>query len=141
MKCSIFSYRFPSLLPRTFSFVVVTVLAIASAANTQAELVGLWRLNELSGPALDSSGNGNAGTFVGTSARTVGMPGFGSAGSFMNDGGNNYVQISPNPGLQIGSLPGESWTMAAWVLEDPRQGTAGRLWLLLLLMTDRLPLI
>ncbi|MGE4285485.1 MAG: LamG-like jellyroll fold domain-containing protein [Phycisphaerae bacterium] len=51
---------------KAMSLMLALLLAVSTA---QAELVGHWTFDEVSGPALDSSGNGYDGAIVGTVAR------------------------------------------------------------------------
>jgi hypothetical protein len=81
-------------------------------------MVALWRFNEASGDATDSSGNGNTGTFVGTAGRAAGMAGFGNAGDFDNNGSSNYVEVPGSAGLQIGLNAGDPWSVATWAYEE-----------------------
>ena len=79
---------------------------------------GYWRLNETNGSvALDSSGNGRHGTYLGgvTLGLAGAVPGDGRATSF--DGSSGYVQL---PGTWGGTA---ETTVEAWVnLDDPLTG-------------------
>jgi len=115
--------------------VLVAGLMLTSVA--EAELVGLWRLDETSGgTASDSSGNGNDGTLNGTSQwEPLGKIG----GALDLDGSTAYVTIPFSESLRV--LNQGDLTVAAWFKLDEmptqnkevfQQGDgngAGRTWL------------
>jgi len=71
-------------------------------------LVGYWKMDESAGgTAVDSSGNGNSGTYTNGATNTTGK--FGNGGSF--DGSNDYVDVGTSTSLNIQS----KITIAAWV--------------------------
>jgi len=76
--------------------------------NLSSGLVGYWKMDESSGNAVDSSGNGNTGTWNGSGSHYV-------AGKFGNGGGFNgtddYVNCGSGDSLDI---TGEI-TVVAWV--------------------------
>jgi hypothetical protein len=85
-------------------FILMLILAGTSTAN--AELVGWWRLNEMSGTTVfDSSGAGNDGTFVGEPVWVDGV-----TGSALEMDGDDYVEV---PGAA--DINPESVTLMAWV--------------------------
>ena len=68
------------------------VLAVLLPGTAHAELVGHWRFNEGTGAvALDSSGNGNGGTFTGSPRRVPGQ--LGGALAFDGDDWVDYGDI------------------------------------------------
>lgn len=70
-------------------------------------LIGYWKLDEAATPSIDSSGNGNSGTWV--SSPTVSAGKFGNALTFNSS--NNYVNIG-----DVSTLEGlNSITISAWV--------------------------
>ncbi|HUT47238.1 MAG TPA: LamG domain-containing protein [Sedimentisphaerales bacterium] len=86
-----------------FSFILV----LSMAGNVSAELVGYWNFDEGSGAvAVDSSGNGNDGTFNGDPQWVVGY--FGRALEF--DGSDDWLDCGNNPTLEI-----TTWTITFWV--------------------------
>jgi hypothetical protein len=96
-----------------FCISVVLVVSFVLTDETQAELVGWWRLDDGSGTtAVDSSGAGNDGTITGDPKWTVGKVG----GALAFDGGDfvtapGTVDIKP-----------ESLTLMTWVLFDSVAG-------------------
>lgn len=69
--------------------------------------VGLWHLNEASGNALDSSGNGYTGTPTGTSV-VSGL--LGNARYFSSGSYSDYIEISDSPALRIATgITVEAW--------------------------------
>jgi hypothetical protein len=81
------------------SLVVVGLIATESPALAQTT-VGLWRFEELTGPAVDSSGNGNNGTVNGGVIR--GVPGyFGKAYQFPGQAAS--VSVPDSPSLRPGT--------------------------------------
>ncbi len=82
------------------SFAAVGILAAGSVAFSQsaANAAGFgasWQFNETTGPALDSSGNGNNGTLFGGIVRT------GTRYDF--DGSSGYVSVPNSASLNPGS--------------------------------------
>jgi hypothetical protein len=71
--------------------------------------VGLWHLNEASGNALDSSGNGFTGTPTGTTVVT-GL--LGNARNF--DGSSNIATSVDTQANQLFATTGVSWTVETW---------------------------
>ncbi|MBU1326795.1 LamG domain-containing protein, partial [Patescibacteria group bacterium] len=80
--------------------------------------VGLWHMNEASGNALDSSGNGNTGTATGT---TVVAGKLGKARSFVT---NDYI-THPTTGITPAAATIEMWVKPNWNWND---GVAHGLW-------------
>lgn len=67
----------------------IMMIVLAAASVGRADLVGHWTFDEVSGPALDSSGNGYNGTIVGTVVQ--GQTGqIGGAYSFAGAGWVNF---------------------------------------------------
>lgn len=79
-------------------------------------LVGYWKMDEVAGSAnaVDSSGNGNTGTYTSGATTTQGK--FGNGGSF--DGTNDRIDIADNSLLE----PSEDMTLSAWVKFDTVPG-------------------
>lgn len=73
-------------------------------------LVGYWKVDETASPAIDSSGNGNSGTWAGNTDDTIGK--FGNAANF--DGSGDYISIADSTSLDLSS----SMTVATWVKYD-----------------------
>jgi hypothetical protein len=87
------------------SFVIF--LSSALTGTARAELVGWWRFDEGSGTAaLDSSGNGNDGTFNGNPQWVVGY--FGGALEF--DGIDDWLDCGNDPSLDL-----TTWTITFWL--------------------------
>ncbi|MGD9633613.1 MAG: LamG-like jellyroll fold domain-containing protein [Pirellulales bacterium] len=103
---------------RTAWLLVAMACGLVGAAD--ASVVGLWRFNEASGNATDSSGNNNTGTFVGSNAtRASSKAGFGNALSLTSDQVNRaYVQVPGNFSLQVGLNAGNPWSVTAWAFEN-----------------------
>ncbi|MCP4263229.1 MAG: LamG domain-containing protein [Planctomycetes bacterium] len=92
---------------------IVLVLSFVLNSGAKAELVGWWRLDDGSGTtAVDSSGNGNDGTFTGDPKWVAGKVG----GALSFDGGD-YVTA---PGVT--DIKPESLTLMTWVLFDSVAG-------------------
>ncbi len=73
-------------------------------------LVGFWKMDETSSPSLDSSGNSNSGTWVGTANDTMGN--YGNAIDL--DGDSDYVSVADSASLDITNAV----TISAWVNTD-----------------------
>jgi len=74
-------------------------------------LVGYWKMDETSGNAADSSGNGNTGTWNGTSGHYV--SGKYGGGGYAASGGSDYLNMGTPTNLNIsGDAP---YTISAWV--------------------------
>ncbi|MHC4537160.1 MAG: LamG domain-containing protein, partial [Planctomycetota bacterium] len=85
----------------------VLVLSFALTDTTKAELVGWWRFDEGTGTtAVDSSGNGNDGTFNGDPQWVVGY--FGGALEF--DGTDDWLDCGSDPSLDL-----TTWTITFWL--------------------------
>jgi hypothetical protein len=69
-------------------------------------LVGEWKLNESSGNAADTSGNGNTGTVYGATWTT------GKYGNALSFDGNDYVSVADSNSLDFGA---NDFTIAFWV--------------------------
>lgn len=95
-----------------------------AAGPGTAAVVGLWRFDEASGDALDSSGNGNHGTWEGpNTSQVASKPGFGNAAEFINDGENSSsIQVPGNFSLMIGANPGDPWSFTTWAHEYGSDG-------------------
>jgi hypothetical protein len=89
-----------------FVICFILTLILTGISTTNAELVGWWRLNEMSGTTVfDSSGSGNDGTFVGEPVWVDGV-----TGSALEMDGDDYVEV---PGAA--DINPESVTLMAWV--------------------------
>ncbi|MDZ7586549.1 MAG: DUF2341 domain-containing protein, partial [Patescibacteria group bacterium] len=82
----------------------------SSAKNSDAlsnGLVGYWKMDESASPAVDSSGNGNSGTWAGNAAVT--------AGKFSNgislDGTGDWVSVGS---VATYNLAGGNFTLCSW---------------------------
>lgn len=75
--------------------------------------VGLWHMNEASGNAIDSSGNGNTGTPTGTSVVT-GL--IGNARSF--NGSTDFISIPATAELDVQRLTIEAWTYSTNYIQN-----------------------
>ncbi len=85
-----------------------SVTAYGFSPNADASLVGLWKLDEMSGTiAADSSGNGNDGTLQGDPQWVEGM----LDGALDLDGNGDYVDCGNDAVFDIT----EQVTLAAWV--------------------------
>ena len=82
-----------------------------SMINISDGLVGYWKMDEVSGNAADSSGNGNAGTWYGTGSHYPAGK-FGNGGGF--NGSDNYVDVVDNSTLDLET----EWTVTAWVRRE-----------------------
>ncbi|MBC8472600.1 MAG: LamG domain-containing protein [Planctomycetes bacterium] len=94
---------------RKLSYLVLFVLVagLACASTARAELVGWWRFDEGSGTtAVDSSGNGNDGTFNGDPQWVMGY--FGGALEF--DGTDDWLDCGSDPSLDL-----TTWTITFWL--------------------------
>lgn len=85
---------------RTVSAAATGLFALASAVGTStpasaASFGGSWQLNEKSGAAVDSSGNGNNGTLHGGITRT--------GTQYRFDGSTGYVSVPDSSTLDPGS--------------------------------------
>jgi len=81
------------------------------ARAAEANLIGLWTLDQASGTtAYDASGNGNDGTLMGNPQWTVGNIG----GALELDGTEDYVDCGNNDILNVT----QQVTLAAWVKAD-----------------------
>ena len=77
--------------------------------NIQVDnLVGLWHLNETSGNAIDSSGNGNDGTVTGA---TQGSTGLWGTTSYNFNGSTDFIST----GYGSGATPYYGYTVSFWV--------------------------
>jgi Concanavalin A-like lectin/glucanases superfamily/Putative Ig domain len=106
---------------RTTLPLIVTALLVAGAtvpahaSHDASELAASWNFDEGSGPALDGSGHGNDGTFVGAATRGLDAPSIpGNISSLDLDGSGGYVSIPDDDSLDMGA----SFTTAAWVAID-----------------------
>ncbi len=98
-----FSYQWQSCQDRQYG---ATVLADSPA--------GYWRLGEASGAAVDSSGNGNPGSYTGGVTRGVQGALMGSSDTNRGvrfDGINDYVSVQDDNTLDLG----DSFTIEEWV--------------------------
>jgi len=77
-------------------------------------LVGYWKMDEASSPSVDSSGNGNSGTWNGTADDATGK--FGNAITL--DGDSDYINVGSDSSLDQTT----SVTIAAWVNPDTNAG-------------------
>jgi hypothetical protein len=104
---------------RRLIFLISIIFILTSAA--EADLVGLWRLDEASGTvAHDASGNGHDGTLKGGTEWAPGkiggalaFDGFSDQADHTTDPGNiNWVSVEPF------DVEGPGITMAAWIRPD-----------------------
>ncbi|MEI6462258.1 MAG: DUF2341 domain-containing protein [bacterium] len=81
-----------------------------TSTNSDANLMGLWRMDEATGTTLiDSSTHGNTGTFIGT---TGGQWQGGKIGPGLQfDGGSNSVSVNNSSSVQVGN----NVTMSMWI--------------------------
>jgi Concanavalin A-like lectin/glucanases superfamily/IPT/TIG domain len=92
--------------------------------------VGLWKMNETSGSAYDSSGNGNTGTWNGTGTHYSDGK-FGNAGQF--NGSNDYVDVGNGASLNPQYISVSAWikTSATGALDQifsKDNSSGGRVW-------------
>jgi hypothetical protein len=86
--------------------VSVLGMCLAMTSGIEADLIGWWMLDEVSGTtAHDSSGNGNDGTFMGDPKWVAGILG----GALSFDGTQDYVDCGSDSSLH----PTDAITMAA----------------------------
>ena len=78
-------------------------------SDLSSGLVGYWKMDEASGNAVDSSGNGNTGTWYGTGSHYPAGK-FGNGGGF--NGSSDYVDLGTPADLILGT---SDFTIAAWV--------------------------
>ncbi|MBP9758472.1 prepilin-type N-terminal cleavage/methylation domain-containing protein [Candidatus Dojkabacteria bacterium] len=78
----------------------------ASGVTLTSGLNGYWKLDDLSGPSIDSALNGNNGTWAGNTVAVVGK--FGNATDF--DGAGDYISIGTPSSLNLNIM-----TVSAWV--------------------------
>ncbi|MGE0267765.1 MAG: LamG-like jellyroll fold domain-containing protein [Candidatus Omnitrophota bacterium] len=92
-------------------------------------LVGYWKLDENASPAVDYSGYGNNGTWVGnaiSSTNTSGLIHFTNPASIDLDGTNDYVEIADNDILDLAGVT--NFTISAWIYpESFGESTQGRI--------------
>ncbi len=77
-------------------------------------LVGYWKMDEASGNAIDSSGNGNTGTLTGAPTSVAGS--LGPAKNFANTAGvaaSDYYNVTTTTGLSADAI-----TVSAWINPD-----------------------
>ena len=86
---------------------LTTIESYFQELRTDPFTVGLWHFNELSGNALDSSGNGNSGTPTGTTI-TEGL--LGKARNF--NGTSDYISTGSLIGFSTGN---QKFTIEAWI--------------------------
>jgi len=79
-------------------------------------LVGYWKMDEASGNLIDTSGNGNTGTAIGT---TVAAGQFGNGRSFNGDG--DYANAGNATSLDVDTLTASSWVKTT--------GTGYKMWM------------
>jgi len=83
------------------------ILVLGMAASAPAEMVGYWRFDQGSGNvAIDSSGNGNDGTFNGDPQWAAGY--FGAALEF--DGSDDWLDCGSDTSLEL-----TTWTITFWL--------------------------
>jgi hypothetical protein len=108
-----------NIMCRKLICLIPFIFALTSAA--EADLVGLWRLDETSGTiAHDGSGNGHDGTLKGGPTWVLGkiggalaFDGFSDQANHATDPGNiNWVSVDPF------DVVGPGITMAAWIRPD-----------------------
>ena len=90
-------------------FTILVSTLFASAAISQASLVGYWNFND--GTANDSSGNGNHGTYTNGASASTNVPTGGGAMSLAVGGGTQHVLVPDSSSLDISG----SITITAWV--------------------------
>jgi autotransporter-associated beta strand protein len=110
---------------RPYCGLVAILTLICVSAHSSADVIGFWAFNEGGGTtAVDSSGNGNTGTF-GVSSYTAGQSG-GVGDTALNVlGGGQTVTIAPGGFSSIGTT--NQVTLSMWIFgnaaEQPRTNT------------------
>ena len=95
-------------------FLLITIFSHQSISQVDANVVGLWSMNQSSGSTLiDQSGNGLTGSFIGPLS-FVPSSAYPGAGNALNFPGNSYVRVSPNAVLNTMQ---NSMTIEAWVYQ------------------------
>jgi hypothetical protein len=90
-------------------------VAIGSKPQTLSDgLVGYWKMDETATTSgvVDSSGNGNDGTYVGDASTTAGK--YGRGGDF--DGSGDYIEISQNSSINLST--NGSFSFGYWIKVD-----------------------
>jgi hypothetical protein len=82
-----------------------SVMGAQSTDPLNQGLVGYWKMDETSGSAADSSGNGNTGTWNGSGVSHYSTGKFGGGGGF--NGTDDYVSVPV-------SLGSSSWSISLW---------------------------
>jgi len=101
-------YLFTGKIDITGGSTVITGGAVIDPAE-ETGLVALYHLDESSGAIIDSSGNGNHGTYNGALYSQPGK--YGTALGF--DGGNDYITVPTSPSLE--SLEGLNYSVSMWI--------------------------
>lgn len=102
----------------TIPFLCSLCLVLSTAELGQATVVGLWRFEEASGSALDSSGNGNPGELVGPNVSRVSLAGHNAMGFTYDAVNDSYVEVPGHFNLPVAMTPGDPWTIAVWAYEE-----------------------
>ena len=96
----------------------LALLLLAGAVSGQAPLSARWTLDETMGlTAADSSVNANHGTLTNYLSTAWASAVFGNGLTF--NGSSNYVTCATNGGVPA-SLPGATYSVAAWVNAGPQ---------------------
>jgi hypothetical protein len=79
------------------AMIAFATMAVSTVTASASSFGASWQMNDTTGPAKDSSGNGNDGTVVGGVVRT------GTGYNF--DGSTGYVSVPNSTSLNPGSAP------------------------------------
>jgi cysteine-rich repeat protein len=93
--------------------VTITPSAPLACNTTDTNLVGYWKLDDASSPAVDSSSNGNDGSYVNGPVQSSSVPAgisFADTSSYAFDGVDDYVGIPNNAALQL-----SKGSLSAWI--------------------------
>ncbi len=92
----------------TYFFYLILILSLIPVCNADAELIGRWKLDEVSGNvAIDSSGNGLDGICEGSVAWAAGM----IDGAWQGNGSNAYIRVPHDQLLMIN----DAITISVWM--------------------------
>ncbi len=89
---------------------VVSGTTSAGSGIPTSGLVGYWKFDTAGTSQIDSSGNGNTGTFVGNATITTADKKVGT-GAATFDGTGDYMTVADSPELRVG--PGD-WAISFW---------------------------
>ncbi len=99
-------------MSRKLSTLISLVLALGLAASASADLVGHWKLDEVSGTiAADATGNGHNGTLIGSPEWVAGY----SGGGLQFGGAPDKVDIPHSADLN----PENEFSVSVWANLDP----------------------